>query len=128
MTGYTVVKYMTPWIIETDPGYSAIFLPPINRLEIPIVPLVGLVDTDTYFNNVNIPFIHTAMLPDEKKHVIPAGTPICQVIPFKREEWKAEYTWMENKPLAKQKKERVKITKDRLDWYKNNAHQKKKYV
>ena len=68
------------------------------------------------------------MEPDEKKHVIPAGTPICQVIPYKREDWKAEYTWMENKPLAKQKKERVKITKDRLDWYKNNAHQKKKYV
>ena len=34
----------------------------------------------------------------------------------------------QNKSLAKQKKERVKITKDRLDWYKNNAHQKKKYV
>ena len=128
MSGYTVVKYMSPWIVETPPEYSTLFLPPINRLEIPIVPLVGLVDTDTYYNNVNIPFIHTAMQPDNKKHLIPAGTPICQVIPFMREDWKAEYTWTEQEQLDKQKEERIKITEDRLDWYKNNAHQKKKYV
>ena len=86
LVGYTILKYMSPWIIETPPEYSLLFLPPINRFEIPIVPLVGLVDCDTYQNNVNIPFIHTALSPDEKTHVIPQGTPICQVIPLKREE------------------------------------------
>ena len=68
------------------------------------------------------------MHPDNKKHLIPAGTPICQVIPFRREVWKAEYTWTEQEQLDRQKAERVKITEDRLDWYKNYAHQKKKYV
>jgi|SRR6056300_691881 hypothetical protein len=125
MTGYTVLKFMSPWIVETPPEYSTLFLPPINRLEIPLVPLVGLVDTDSYYNNVNIPFIHTALEPDEKKHMIPAGTPICQVIPFKRDEWKAEYTWTEQEQIDKQQEERKKITKERLDWYKNHAHQKK---
>ena len=128
ITGYSVCKYMSPWIIETPPEYSLLFLPPINRLEIPIVPLVGLVDTDSYFNNVNIPFIHTHMEPDNKKHVIPAGTPICQLIPFKREEWQAEYTWQQKDPLDRQKIQREKITEDRLDWYKNHAHKKKKYT
>tara|TARA_B100000963_G_scaffold361703_1_gene398811 strand:- start:711 stop:1421 length:711 start_codon:yes stop_codon:yes gene_type:complete len=128
MSGYTIIKYMSPWIIETPPEYSTLFLPPINRLEIPIIPLVGLVDTDTYFNNVNIPFIHTAMQPDEQKHIIPAGTPICQVIPFKRDEWKSEYTWLNKGSLDKQKEEREKITSERVDWYKKNSHQKKKYV
>ena len=118
---------MSPWIIETPPEYSTLFLPPINRLEIPIIPLVGLVDTDTYFNNVNIPFIHTAMQPDEEKHIIPAGTPICQVIPFKREEWKAEYTWLNRDSLDKQKEEREKITSERVDWYKK-CTSKEKYV
>jgi len=115
MTGYTVLKFMSPWIVETPPEYSTLFLPPINRLEIPLVPLVGLVDTDSYYNNVNIPFIHTALEPDEKKHMIPAGTPICQVIPFKRDEWKAEYTWTEQEQIDKQQEERKKITKERLD-------------
>lgn len=127
MTGYTVLKFMSPWIVETPPEYSALFLPPINRLEIPIVPLVGLVDTDSYHNNVNIPFIHTALEPDEKKHIIPAGTPICQVFPFKRDDWKAEYTWTEQEQIDRQKEERKKITKERLDWYKNHAHQKKTF-
>ena len=31
MSGYTVIKYMTPWIIETPSEYSTLFLPPINR-------------------------------------------------------------------------------------------------
>lgn len=127
MSGYTILKFMSPWIIETPPDYSLLFLPPINRLEIPIVPLVGLVDSDTYQNNVNIPFIHTMLEPNEEVHTIPKGTPICQVVPIKREEWKAGYTLLEQEQLDKQKKLRQTITDDRLDWYKNHAHQKKRY-
>jgi hypothetical protein len=127
MTGYTILKYMSPWIIETPPDYSLLFLPPINRLEIPIVPLVGLVDCDTYQNNVNIPFIHTMLEPDEQIHHIPKGTPICQVVPVKRDAWKADYTFLDQKQLDKQKKLRTTINEDRIDWYKNHAHQKKRY-
>ena len=127
MESYTILKYMSPWIIETPPGYSTLFLPPINRLEIPIVPLVGLVDTDTYQNNVNIPFIHTMMEPDGQKHLIPAGTPICQLVPIKRDEWQSENTWLEKKQIDKQKINREIMQQDRDDWYKNHAHQKKKY-
>jgi len=127
MENYTILKYMSPWIIETPKDYSLLFLPPINRLEIPIVPLVGLVDTDTYYNNVNIPFIHTMLEPNGEKHVIPAGTPMCQVVPIKREEWKAEYTWLDKKELAKQEQSRETMHKDRDDWYKNHVHSKKRY-
>lgn len=127
MEGHTILKFMSPWIIETPPEYSLLFLPPINRLEIPIVPLVGLVDSDTYQNNVNIPFIHTMLEPDEKRHHIPKGTPICQVVPIKREKWSAEYSFLDEKELNKQKKLRKTIQKDRQDWYKNYAHVKKNY-
>lgn len=127
LVGYTILKFMSPWIIETPPDYSLLFLPPINRLEIPIVPLVGLVDSDTYQNNVNIPFIHTMLEPDEKKHRIPQGTPICQVIPVKRDNWKAEYSFLDKSQLDKQKELRVTMQEDRVDWYKKYAHQKKKY-
>ena len=127
MSGFTILKYMSPWIIETPPEYSLLFLPPINRLELPIVPLVGLVDSDTYQNNVNIPFIHTHLEPDDKKHIIPAGAPICQVVPIKRDDWKAEYTFLDREQLDKQENLRKTIQEDRIDWYKNHAHQKKRY-
>ena len=127
MTGYTVCKYMSPWIIETAPGYSTIFLPPINRLEIPIVPLVGLVDTDTYFNNVNIPFIHTMLEPGGSKLIIHAGTPMCQIIPVRRDTWESKTTWLDKQELRKTKKKREEMQKDREDWYKNYAHVKKNY-
>ena len=124
MAGYTIRKYMSPWIIETPPEYSLLFLPPVNRLEIPIVPLVGLVDSDTYHNNVNTPFIHTMLEPNKEVHTIPKGTPICQVVPVKRDEWKAEYTFLDKEQLDKQKELRKTIQEDRLDWYKNHAHTK----
>lgn len=127
MENYTILKYMSPWIIETPKDYSLLFLPPINRLEIPLVPLVGFVDTDTYFNNVNIPFIHTALEPNGEKHLISAGTPICQVVPIKREEWTTKYTWLDKQQLDKQKYSRELVNKDREDWYKNHAHTKKRY-
>jgi hypothetical protein len=44
--------------------------------------LEGLVDTDNYFASVNLPF-----LLHETPKVIPAGTPIALVIPFKRDSW-----------------------------------------
>ena len=65
--------------------------------------------------------------PDEKKHRIPQGTPICQVIPVKRDNWKAEYSFLDKSQLDKQKDLRVTMQEDRVDWYKKYAHQKKKY-
>lgn len=123
----TILKWMSPWIIETPPEYSLLFLPPINRLENPIIPLVGLVDTDSYFNQVNIPFILTSLHPGCDQILIPAGTPICQVIPVKRETWKAEYKYLEQDSLDRQEANRIEVQKDREDWYKKYAHQKKKY-
>ena len=48
----------------------------------------GIVDTDKYVSPVNFPFI----LNDIKfTGLIPAGTPIAQVIPFKRDSWKMNF-------------------------------------
>jgi len=50
--------------------------------------LPGIVDTDKYNSPVNFPFI----LNDIKfTGLIPAGTPIAQVIPFKRDSWKMSF-------------------------------------
>jgi hypothetical protein len=80
-------KWINAWSIKTPPGYSAIFLQPFHR-ESPFTILPGVVDTDTYTPPVSFPFV----LNDWNfEGLIPAGTPIAQVIPFKRESWKMKF-------------------------------------
>lgn len=78
------LKWLNPWMIKTAPGYSCFITHPVNRLELPFTTLTGLVDTDEYPNQINFPFIWTGERPYDD--IVPAGTPIAQVIPFRREQ------------------------------------------
>lgn len=80
-------KWMNPWIIETPPGYSCLFIQPIHRESVFTI-LTGIVDTDKYVSTVNFPFV---LNNSNFEGLIPAGTPIAQVIPFKRDSWKLEF-------------------------------------
>jgi len=76
-------KWNNTYSISTPPGYSVLFTAPMHRESIFTI-LDGVVDTDTYKAPVNFPFV----LNDIKwEGIIPAGTPMAQVIPFKRESW-----------------------------------------
>lgn len=70
------------WTIETPPGWSCLFVPPLNRLHSVFEVLSGVVDTDTYQSLIHFPFIATA--PDGI-YTVEKGTPVVQVIPFKRD-------------------------------------------
>lgn len=83
---YNVPKYLNPWIMKTPKGYSTLFVPPIHR-ETPFKILEGIVDTDAYNTNINFPFILSNL---KFEGIIPAGTPIAQAIPFKRDDWQYE--------------------------------------
>ena len=77
-----VPKFTNRWIVQTPRGYSCLFMTPFHR-DLPFTILPAIVDTDTYFNAVNFPF-----LPDpDFEGLIPKGTPIVQVVPFKRDSW-----------------------------------------
>lgn len=79
-------KWMSPWAIKTPRGYSVLVMQPAHR-DLPFTILPGIVDTDFYTAPVNFPF----KLNDPNwEGMIPAGTPIAQLIPFKRENWKME--------------------------------------
>jgi hypothetical protein len=47
--------------------------------------LSGVVETDTYINTVNFPFI---LKKRDNQFLFKKGEPMVQVIPFKRESWK----------------------------------------
>jgi len=78
------LKFRSPWVIETKAGYSCLFTAPMNHLETRFKILDGVVETDKYYNSVNFPCVWTG---GEGEFIISKGTPIAQVIPFKREKY-----------------------------------------
>lgn len=116
-----VLKWMNPFIMETPKNYSTLFVHPSNRIDLPFYTFSGVVDTDKFPVQVNFPFI----IKKDFVGIVPAGTPIAQAIPFKREDWQSEvedtkpytaphfvYT-MHNPPFK---------------FYKKNFWQRKKYI
>lgn len=71
------------WSFIVPNGYSALVTHPLNRFDLPFVTTSGIMDTDQYPIAGQVPFF----LRSDFSGVIPAGTPIIQVIPFKREAW-----------------------------------------
>jgi hypothetical protein len=85
-TGEYAGKFINKWLITTPPGYSCLFTQLMNRFgEDRFLLINGVVDTDTYTNTINFPFI---LLKRDKQFLIKKGEPMVQVIPFKRESWK----------------------------------------
>lgn len=75
-------KFHNYWTIITPPGWSCLFVPPLNRANPVFECVSGVVDTDTYHSLINFPFIATA--PDGV-YTLERGTPLVQVIPFRRD-------------------------------------------
>ena len=118
---FSYPKWNNAWAITTPPGYSCLFISPLHR-ETPIMVLPGVVDTDTYNAPVNFPFV----LRDPKMDgLIPAGTPIMQVIPFKRDEFQMEIG--SNEELQQQAKVSNKLRSVFFDSYKRQFRQPKEY-
>ena len=75
-------KFHNYWSIRTPPGWSCLFVPPLNRPAQPFECVAGIVDTDTYTAHIHFPFFATA--PDGL-YVVEKGTPLVQIIPFRRD-------------------------------------------
>jgi hypothetical protein len=69
------------WTIRTPPGWSCLFVPPLNRDNGVVALLAGVVDTDRYASPIHFPFFATG--PDGV-HTLEKGLPLVQVIPFER--------------------------------------------
>jgi len=79
-------KLRNPWGIKTPSGYSCLFINPLHRPACGITILEGIVDTDGYTTPVQFPFL----VDEGFTGTVPAGTPIAQVIPFKRTSFRME--------------------------------------
>jgi hypothetical protein len=79
-------KWINPWFITTPKGYSSLIIHPIGYDNLPFHTITGIVDTDTHDMPINFPFIAK----ENWEGIIEAGTPMAQIIPFKRDSWESE--------------------------------------
>ena len=85
------LKFINPWVIETSPGWSVLIKSPPNHYN-NIRLIEGVVDTDTYCRQINLPFFWDGCELGEFE--IKKGDPLIHVIPFKRQEVELNYdTW-----------------------------------
>lgn len=114
-------KWMNPWSIKTPKGYSVLFTQPMHRESLfTIFP--GVVDTDTYTASVNFPFVLNDV---NFEGLIPAGTPIAQVIPFKRDKWQMSIG--SEKERFENQKVLSRLNSKFFDQYKNMFRVNKEY-
>jgi len=75
--------FVGKWGWKTPKGWSTLVVPPLNRYELPFTITSGIIDSDDFNANGSLPFF----IKEDFLGVIPAGTPIAQLIPVKRASW-----------------------------------------
>ena len=127
MPGFDPFLYAwsTYWRIKTPLGVSCLFTQPLNRTDLPFFTLSGIVDTDSWHGSDVLNFA----LKQGFEGVIPSGTPIVQIIPFRREEWDFEIV---NQIDVAHKEVRDTVSDLRMNqttsgYYRDNLHTRKRY-
>jgi hypothetical protein len=76
-------NWQLQWGLKTPKNYSIIYTHPFNRYDLPFTTLSGIVDSDTYWGEGAVPFF----VKKGFTGIIPAGTPIAQIVPVRRDVW-----------------------------------------
>jgi hypothetical protein len=108
------------WEPKTPKGYSTFYYHPANRLDLPFTTLNAIIDTDNWFITGPVPF----MIKRGFEGIIPAGTPIYQMIFIKRDSW--ESSLLEHNEI-KQNKLNYSVRRFLKNGYKNQYWNKKDF-
>jgi hypothetical protein len=110
------------WAVGTPKGYSVLVLQPAYSDSSPLTALQAIVDTDSFITDGHLSFL----VEKDFKGVIKQGTPLIQVIPFKRESWVKEMVSPEESQKV-QFSQRLKLRAVFVNAYKNFFRGKKEY-
>jgi hypothetical protein len=116
----TEFHWNTFWEPKTPPGYSTLYFHPANRFDLPFMTHNAIIDTDKWPITGPIPFV----LKKGFSGMIPAGTPIYQMIFIKRENWTSEGLKYDEKYV---KNITYSVRKFLQDGYKKQIWSKKEY-
>ena len=110
-----------PVSFQIPVGYSVLFTQPLNRFDLPFLCFSVVIDGGyTLTPGANVSFY----IKEGFEGLIPQGTPIAQLIPFKNESWLAENT---KGVIEEGKRSKAKSTLLFSGWYKNTWWVKKDY-
>lgn len=87
---HSVFKYLHGWIPETPKGYSCLITHPTGYQSLPFKTITGIIDSDILKTEANAPFV----IREGFEGIIKKGTPMFQILPFKRDDWDSEYDFM----------------------------------
>lgn len=120
-SGYVALNlaWHTQVALELPKGYSALITHPLNRYDLPFLTSSGIID-DFALNNGSVPFF----IKQGFEGIIHQGTPIAQVIPFKRENWTNK---VEKGLAARAYRNKGFSTSVVSGWYKKNIWKRKTF-
>jgi len=115
-------RIMPFWAVETPEGYSTLFLNPVHKDPTPFQAVSAFVDTDKFISDGHLSF----WVEKGFKGVVKQGTPLVQVVPIKREDWKMEI--VPNEIASKRfTKQRLNVRSTFVNGYKIKSRSKKEY-
>lgn len=112
-----------PYLPVLPDGWSMLMVSPLNRFDLPFTDTSGIIDSDKFYHIFygQYPFYVKKYFNNK---ILPAGTPMYQMIPIKRERW-------DSKIEEISEKERYLLTKrlkvNFISTYKKFFYQKKEY-
>lgn len=87
-----VFKFMNQWRIITPKGYSCLVVQPFGYRQTGVQAIPAVIDTDK--NSLEI--LPPVWFSKQFEGILEKGTPMVQIIPFKRSDWNAEYSYLKN--------------------------------
>jgi hypothetical protein len=110
------------WMPKTPKGYSVLITHPLNRYDLPFITTSGVIDSDNFNTSVdgNIPFY----IEEGFEGIIPVGTPMYQIIPFKRTDWNSRKNKLD---IKNNEKTHFEIRKRFTGSYKNFMWERKRF-
>jgi hypothetical protein len=105
--GYSDISFLwnRPWAVKTPPGHSVLYTHPFYRDDLPFRTVSAVVDTDDYHSEGKVAFF----LKHDFQGIIPKGTPMYQIIPFKKDSWVGEKEERSQENIDKLEQERYDV-------------------
>lgn len=118
----TLLRVMPFWSISTPEGYSTLFAQPFHREDTGLFAMSAIVDTDKFISEGHLSFL----VKKGFDGIIKQGTPLVQLVPFKRDSWESEVVSAEDssKQISSQ---RLNLRSTFMNGYKEKFRAKKEY-
>jgi hypothetical protein len=123
-TGYdqVVYKYHNTWIPQTPKGYSCLITSPFGYGDLPFKAVSAVVDSDSSTLELAFPM----WVKNGFEGIVEKGTPMIQIIPFKRDDWNSTFDFYEDDEYQTIIEEK-NFNGTMIGHYLKNHHSKKKF-